>query len=216
MQILGEITSGVDGPTVRNGSLVLVINESTRQTVGQGTVVDANGNYFVDMSQNSDFNGTRLTLHLQQDNSVFQLLDGSSPISFQFTGSFPFPTRLILNATVGEFVRSLGGSGAVVSGGDSTVREGDIINDDFDVNEDGVFNQADIDLIKDSITSSNPNPRADVNNDGIINTRDGITAIRFWTSVRRQGSRAVVVERATVSDDDSSSGGSNSDGDSAQ
>lgn len=219
MQILGEITAGADGPPVTNGALVLVINESTLQTVGQGTILDDNGNYFIDMSQNSDFNGTRLTLHIQLDNSVFQLLDGSSPISFQYTGSFPFPTRLILNGTVGEFISSLGGgTGAVSGGGGSSVREGEIINDNFDVNDDGVFNQADIDLIKESITSSNPNPRADVNSDGVINTRDAITAIRFWTSVRRRGSRAVTVERTTVSDDDvnTSGDGSDTDGGSTQ
>ena len=221
MQIQGEITSSVDGPPVTDGSLILVINQSTQATEGQGSVLSDDGTYFIDLSKNSDFNGTRLTMHIQLAGSVFQLLNGSSPISFQYTGSFPFPTRLILDATVGEFVSSVGGggTGSVSSGGGgSTAREGDIINDNFDVNQDGVFNQVDIDMIKDSITSSNPSPRADVNGDGVINTRDAITAIRFWTSVRRRGSRSVTVERATSSDDggDSSTDGSNSDSGTAQ
>ena len=209
LRLAGQITAGADGPRVTQGALVLVINESTREKEGQGSVLDDSGIYLVSMTKSPDFDRTRLTMYIQVDASKYQLLLGSSPVSFPYFGGRIFPTTLTYNLTVGAFVGSVGDS---PTGGGAPprprARKGDIIpeNKNFDVNEDGVFNQADIDLVKRSIGSSNPHPRADINGDRIVSTRDAITLIKFFTSTRRRGAGAINVEWATDAPSDDSSG----------
>ena len=74
-----------------------------------------------------------------------------------------------------------------------------------------MFNQVDIDLVKSSIGSSNPHPRADINGDGIVSTRDAITLIKYMISTRRRGALAVDVEWADTPSDNSSGDNANTE-----
>lgn len=207
LQIVGQISVGVTGITLAIGDEVLVVNVGSGDTEGAGTVLDLNGTYFVDMSKTTDFNGTQLTLRLRTGGDVFQL-DFGSDDTFSYFGAFPFPARTVINPAIGNLISGGGGGddgagddgagdedgppiAGPVTGVGGAPAEAGTPDARFDVNGDGVFNQADIDLIKTAITSGNPDPAADVNGDGIINTRDAVTAIRRLLSVTDRAGRFV-------------------------
>ncbi|MGQ0663458.1 MAG: dockerin type I repeat-containing protein [Pseudomonadota bacterium] len=179
MQVTGTITTKL-GVTLQVNDNVLVVRETGGQTEGTGTVLAADGTYFVDMSKTTSFNGTRLSMRLVNGGRTFQLLSGTAPVSFQYSGGFPFPVRLTISPTVGDLIvvtagDSGGGGGAQPSPGSGGVG---VKNDKFDVNGDGVLDDLDIRIIKDAVTGKASHPKADVNGDGIVNTRDVIDAIK--------------------------------------
>ena len=208
LQIVGQVASGASDLTPVQGDEVRVVRPSSGQLEAAGTILDVKGTFFVDMSKSADFNGTQLTLFLKTNNQIRQLQFGSDN-TFSFSGTFPFPSRITINPTIGDVVAIAGnGDGNGNSGssdGDGSSSKG-LQNTKFDVNGDGVFNQADIDEIKDSITSSDPNPNADVNGDGIINTRDAIASIKSLRSgTNRRGELPTVNQNQNT---DGSNGGS--------
>ena len=199
LQIVGQISSGASGITPVIGDEVRVVNVDSSATEAVGTILATDGTYFVEMSKFTDFNGTQLTLRLRTGGALFQLVFGSDN-TFSFFGAFPFPVRTTINATIGEqFSGGDGGGGDAdgapiagpAIGGAGAPAEAGTPDARFDVNGDGLFNQADIDLIKQAISASNPNPAADVNGDGIINTRDAVTAIRRLLSVTDRAGRFI-------------------------
>ncbi len=178
LQIVGTIT-GANGISPALNDIVLIVQPtSLGRTEGQGTVIASDGTYFVDMAKTQAFNGTTLTALLRKGGVTYQLTSGGTPVSFPYSGTFPFPSRFSLSPTIGA--RISGGDG-----GDDGDDGSDTVNDDYDVNDDGVFNQADINAIKAELGSSRPSEAADVNGDGLVNTRDVINAIKALNSSSR-------------------------------
>jgi hypothetical protein len=197
LQIVGTISASDDGVAPEEGDEVLVVKGDS--TEGSGTVIDSGGTYFVEMSKTQDYNGTSLSLRLRKSSGTYQLEFGPDN-QFTFNGGFPFPSRTTINPAIGAKLSGGGGDGGGGGGGGSG--GGGYSDSDYDVNGDGVFNQADIDLIKQAIVGGTNETAADVDGNGIVNTRDAIMAIRALTSYRHQ--------RAPVADG-SDSGDSGSD-----
>jgi hypothetical protein len=183
LQIVGTI-SGSSDVSPEQGDRVLVVNSG--KTAASGSVQDGQGTYFVEMSKSQSFNGTTLTLRLRKSSGTYQLEFGPDN-QFTFSGGFPFPQRQTINPTIGAKVGGGsgggGGDGGSGGGGQDGFSGDDVAQ--FDVNGDGVFNQDDIDLIKDAIVEGENPGAADVDGNGIVNTRDAISAIRAFTDRRR-------------------------------
>jgi hypothetical protein len=235
LQVVGQIT-GNDSLSPEQGDTVQAVSNGNVE--GEGNIRDERGTYFIDMSKDQSFNGTVLTLRLRKDNTTFQLEFGPDN-QFTYSGSFPFPNRKVIDATIGGPVGGSGGgsggsgggsggsgggsggSGGFVGGGGGSGGDGGFagggsgggfpgggsggsgggsggsgggsggdsgLPDDlkrFDVNQDGAFTQADIDAIRRAIKDGTSTGRADVDGNGIVNTRDAISAIRAYSSMRR-------------------------------
>ncbi|TAH32246.1 MAG: hypothetical protein EYC62_09485 [Alphaproteobacteria bacterium] len=179
LQVVGTIT-GAGGVSPAVNDIILIVQPtSLNRTEGQGSVIASDGTYFVDMAKTQSFNGTTLTALLKKGNATYQLTSNGSPVSFPYSGTFPFPSRFSLNPTIGTLISGGSGGNGGGDGGDGTV------NETYDVNGDGVFNQADINAIKAELGSARPNADADVNGDGLVNTRDVINAIKALNSSSR-------------------------------
>jgi hypothetical protein len=172
LQVVGTITAANSVTPAVNDLVLVVQPTSLGRTEAQGTVLAGDGTFFVDMSKTQSYNGRALTLLLKKGNVVYQLNNGSTPLTFPYSGTFPFPSRINFTLAIGT--RLSGGDSGSGSGSGS----GGTKNDAFDVNADGVFNQSDVDAIKSSLGAPRPSAKMDVNSDGIVNTRDAIDAIR--------------------------------------
>lgn len=178
LQVVGTIAAG-NSVTPAVNDVVQVVLASNKSVRAQGTVLTSdNGTFFVDMSESQSFNGTQLTMLLKRSSGTYQLNNGSTPVTFAYSGTFPFPSRISFALTVGTLVTGGSTPGGDDNGGDGTA------NETYDVNGDGIFNQADIDAIKGALGQRNPDAKYDVNKDGVINTRDPIDAIRAFNSAR--------------------------------
>lgn len=185
LQIVGSITGSSAGVEPAEGDQVLVVAEG--KVHGSGTVIDTSGNYFIEMSKTQAFNGTVLTMRIRKSSGAYQLEFGPDN-QFSYNGGFPFPARTTINATIGSKI-----SGSDSGGGDGDGRNGGgVIDDGFDVNGDGIFSQADIDLIKTVIVQGDNDPAADIDKNGIVNTRDAILAIRALVEHRHRRTEQVV------------------------
>jgi hypothetical protein len=178
MQIVGTISASSDGTAPANGDQVIVVKNGATQA--SGTVVDASGAYFVEMSKTQAYNGTTLSLRLRKSSGIYQLEFGPDN-QFSYNGGFPFPARTTISPTIGSKLSGGDGDGGR---GDNGGDNGGGYAEGYDVNEDGVFNQADIDLIKQIIIAGTNDSRADIDKSGIVNTRDAILAIRALTDHR--------------------------------
>ena len=211
LQITGSITSITGIPQIRQTDEVQVIRVEDNEIIATGSIISGSGGYFISMSEDEAFNGTELTLNLSSGSQIYQLSFGTTN-SFDYQGSFPFPTRLTINATVGSQ------SGGPVDpsdpddngdgDGDGTDGDGDGSDGDggtggdggdtgggsniaYDANSDGVFDQADIDFITEAIADGVFVSSADVypspGGDGRLNTRDAIAAIKELQRQSRNG-----------------------------
>lgn len=210
LQVLGTITSsGADAPTIVSGNSVYAINKSSGATEGSGSVLDVTGTYLIDMSKESSFNGTTLTLRLSNGGKTYKLMEGTTETEFVFSGGFPFPAKVMKSVTVGDVVS--GGSGGGGTGGGSTPVSGDGdcggTDSSFDANGDGISNQADIDFIKSQLGAQNPTTAADINKDGRVTTADVIAAMRT-TAGSMRGRTACPPKATTTSTTDSSASSS--------
>ncbi len=177
LQVVGTIIAGGGVTPAQNDIVQIVRPDRLNSVEGQGTVLANDGTFVVDMAKTQDFNGTQLTAIFKKGNSVYQLNNGTTPLVFPYSGTFPFPSRINFNLTIGTRI----------SGGGTTPPTDDpgSDNDAYDVNGDGVFNQADIDVIKAQLGEPNPLAAADVNGDNLVNTRDAIDAIRALNAAGR-------------------------------
>lgn len=183
LQVVGTIAGSGSVQPAQNDIVQIVRPASTGTIEAEGTVLSNDGTFFVDVSKPQAFNGTALTAVLRKSNGIYQLNDGASPLAFNYSGTFPFPSRISFALTIGN---RIGGSAGGGSGGGSG-GDGGIKNDTYDVSGDGVFNQADIDLIRQALSARNPASKADVNKDGLINTRDVIDATKALRQAQRPG-----------------------------
>ena len=199
LQVVGTIT-GANSVNPETNDIVQVVRPTALGTVeGQGTVLGSDGTYFIDMSKTQAFNGTVLTMLLKKGTRVYQLNSGSNPVQFPYSGTFPFPARLVQGVTIGTLLSggSSGGGGGS-GGGDGSQ------NDQFDVNGDGTFNQTDVNIIKSNLGKSRPDAAMDVNEDGVVNTRDVIDAIRALNSARNTRVRGTTTPASSSSTTSSS------------
>jgi len=183
---------------------IIVINKEGKKVATNTNVhrvISNTGLYAIQISKKVEFNGTELGLQLKQGDKIYQLLRGENPATFTYNGAQPFPAKIIMNLTVGKFIRAetvtetnadtgTGADTGTETGGDAGT--GDTpppatptINTTYDVNNDGKLTQEDITAVKKALLEENI--RADVNNDGIINTRDIIEVIKAVRKQNRPG-----------------------------
>jgi len=194
---------GNEQTSPRKDDEVLVLDTETDTVQSTGAILDHDGFFALTVSKTIEFEDTELTLRLRQDQAEFVLLDGEDPVTFLFPGQAFLPTREELSnaLTIGEQVAGdvPGGSGGdtpAPSGGDDsdTRDDNELFASDFDaqfdVNRDGRFTQADIDLVKRILAGKEEGTRrADVNDDGVINSRDAIDCIKAFRQATRRGRR---------------------------
>ena len=190
MIVVGSITSS-DEVTPKQNDQVLVVTASDGKTKGTGTVIDSEGNYAVELSLDASANGTAMSLRLKHAGSTYQLNVEDDPVEFLYAGGL-FPSRITLHLTVGEVLSSNAGGGGT-GGGGSGSSDDDLDEDEnafeavYDVDGDGSFTQRDIDLVKSVVAGDiSYSSKADINEDGIINTRDIINIIKALHKHRRR------------------------------
>ena len=190
LQVVGTI-SGTGNVVPEVNDIVQVVLVSRLSSVeAQGTVLAPDGTFLVDMSETQNFNGTQLTALLKKGNTVYQLNNGSTPLAFPYSGTFPFPSRISFALAIGTRISGGGSSGG---GGGAP---GGVKNDQYDVNEDGVFDQADVDAAKKQLGQTGTSAKFDVNEDGMFTTRDVVDMIK---AMNGDGpSRLVPVPAATT------------------
>jgi hypothetical protein len=184
LNIVGTITSNTTGVTVAVGNQILVVDPTAKTTVGTGSVQAADGSFLVSMSQPATEAGVVLGMDIVIGTTTFQLLLDSTPFTFTFAGSFPFPSQITETLTVGSVVTTTitppptGGGCGTTTPPPTTTAACPCGLPNCDVNGDGIFNEADIRAIKDALVSRNPNPKADANGDGVVNIQDLIAALQ--------------------------------------
>jgi hypothetical protein len=163
LQIVGRIT----GAQLAIGAPILVQTATDEAVVGQGSMIDEKGTFFVEMSQDSSFNGTELHLAVVVAGQVEPLIENGQPATFLYVGGFPFPTRLVREVTL---TKNLIGE----PNGRSMRLKVACPNNlpKCDVNGDGHFDRRDAMAIQVGLSTEVEDRSADVNGDGIVNTRD--------------------------------------------
>jgi hypothetical protein len=176
---------------------VLVVNPTGNVTVGAGSVAAADGTYLVSMSVSASLNGTSLTMEYVNKAGTFQLLNGTTPVSFLYEGSFPFPATITENLVIGSAVSKAASTGVASTGTTTTTptTTGVVCPcglPNCDVNGDGIFDEADIRAIQNALISRNPNPRADVNGDGVVNIQDLLQALQALAQMQMNPGEGIV------------------------
>lgn len=194
--ITGSVSSGNGVSATQNDQILAVQPGSKTVVEGTGSVLDGGGNFSITVSKTTDFNGTDLTLILKKksDGSQYQLNEGNTPVLFQHAGSL-FPAQISLSLIVGSKLvngqpvddNSDNGSTGGDNTNDTTVSDSKTTGSPYDVNNDGVVNQQDIDLIKAAIVNGGYVSAMDVNADKIVNTRDVIETIKVFIANRIAG-----------------------------
>jgi hypothetical protein len=180
LQLVGQISPSATITSVPLGSTVLAINKTKGTTEGSGNTADANGTFLISMSKTSAFNGTELLIRVKISGVTYEVLSGGAQASVIYSGGFPFPATTQISGTVGDVVSGGGGGGGGGDGdgdggGNEDCSNG---NDRLDVNGDGIFNQADIDAIKEAFISGENTEKADVDGNGLVTSADAIIAIK--------------------------------------
>jgi hypothetical protein len=177
---------------------VLVVNPTGNVTVGAGSVAAADGTYLVSMSAPDSLNGVSLTMEYVDKAGTFQLLSGTSPVSFLYEGSFPFPATITENLVIGSVVSNAASTGVASTGTATTTTPtttGVVCPcglPNCDVNGDGIFDETDIKAIQNALISRNPNPRADVNGDGVVNIQDLLQALQALATMQMNPGEGIV------------------------
>ena len=178
MHMQGTVLPGQSGLTIAPSDVVLMVDYDDPFTgVGTGTV-DANNTYFINVTKDSDFNGTRLTLVYRKNKSTYQLTYEGKKLDFEFFGGVT-PVVFPLDIEIGEFLFTTE-TNPSANGGDNADEDPNI----YDVNGDGFFDEADIQAIKMAIARGGASAKYDFNRDGRVTTKDAILAIRRFTDQR--------------------------------
>ena len=220
--ITGNVLRGAGVTPVINDTVV-IFNPATNGVVAKGKVLSGGGLFSITAEQTSAFDGTPVTLQFQDKDTGrrHQLYedggpaDGGEPANFNYQGGL-VPRRATTTATIGEEVGvAIGeplpstpgsGSGDDDDGGDGGGDGGDGGSDTpatpepdesgspFDVNDDGVVDQLDVEAVKDVVAGrpvrNSILGRADVNRDEIVNTRDIIAVIKATNAAERERLRS--------------------------
>jgi hypothetical protein len=204
--ITGNVLVGA-GVTPAVSDTVVVWNPASNEVVAKGNVLSGRGLFSITVNQTSAFDGTPVTLQFQDKNTGrrHQLYEGGAPQDGGTVAEFTYqgglvPRRATTTVTIGEVVGLAVGEPAPTTPGDGadggTNGGGTPANPEpdtgsgFDVNDDGVVDQADVQAIKDVVAGRAVRDaiagRADVNGDGIVNTRDIIAVIKAANAAERE------------------------------
>ena len=167
------------------GATVLAIDQATGEVEGSSPVADLRGRFSITMSKPRAFNGTILTLQLSVNGTALQLLEGNAPVAIPYTGTFPFPTIITKTLTL-DVVSSTGpatGNTTATSVCPTWLPKCDIFGT-------GVVDERDIDFIKEQLGTRNPDMRADVDGNGVVNTLDLLQEMRAVAEIRAGGAAA--------------------------
>lgn len=192
----------------RTGDNVIVVRQDNGTVESRGEILTDSGLFAVQMQRTTDFDGTELEL-LFDNGRRYQLLRSGERQTFSYLGSFVGFRRVDIEADIGPRVgggsddddNGGSGGGSASGGGDSGgggFSNGDGSGGDgndtgpltYDVNNDGVVDRADIEAVKAVVAGEDENSRADVNGDGLINTRDIINTIKAVRDLERTARRA--------------------------
>jgi len=203
----GRISAGLGTPTPGKGNAVDAVDPATDTVLGSGTVEDNSGNYSVTLTKPASLNGAIMTLRLVNGCTTYQLVQSGATaapaVRLTFNGSFPFPTTLTLNPTVGAAIASAGcptptatAAGAVKPAANKPATAAapglaaqvrcPSIAPHCDVAGVGVFDQRAIEAMKACLATAHPGPNCDVNGDGVVDTRDLIDLLRAWAQYQRE------------------------------
>jgi hypothetical protein len=204
MIIGGRINSTPSSPTPGPGNAVNAIDAASDELIGSGEVQDSSGNFSVTLVKPASLNGSVMTLRLVNGCTTYQLAQSSAasapPVRLTFNGSFPFPTAVTVNPSIGAAVSSAGcpnqaagasptrpAAAAAASDSSPATVKADCPSDapHCDVAGVGVFDQRAIEAMKACLASSHPGPNCDVNGDGVVDTRDLIDLLRAWGRLQR-------------------------------
>jgi hypothetical protein len=181
LDLAGQIVgAGAAAALVQHaGATVLVIDQSSGATVGSAPIADAQGHFVVTMSQSKSFNGTIITMQLSSGGAVYPLLEGDAPVSIPYNGSFPFPTIIRKQLSLAN-VESAANAAAAPE--DVPVCPTRLAK--CDIFGTGIVDERDIDFIKQQLGSRNPDMRADVDGNGVVNALDLLSEMRAFADIR--------------------------------
>jgi hypothetical protein len=173
LQIVGHIAGG----RIPTGVPVLVRVAADDSIIGQGSVIDEKGTFFIEISQDSSFNGTELYLAVVTAGKVLSLQENGHEATFLFVGGFPFPTRLVREFTLNNNLNGDHPLSRQISMPVKATCPPELRN--CDVNGDGRFDSDDAKEIQERLLSDPGDPAADLNHDGMVNTRDLVLLTHF-------------------------------------
>jgi hypothetical protein len=207
------VASGSVSPSRNN--TVIVLRQDTQEVVKSGKLLSDGGLFAITIRKTSAFDGTPVTLQFEKGGRRYQLYetagpsDGGTPADFDYSGGL-VPRRVTVTLYVGEPVgTALVDTGGGFDGGGLGSGDGGLVadsggglsgaagaspepppNSTFDVNDDGIVDQLDVDAVKRVVAGDPPDDtivaRADVNNDEIVNTRDLIAVIKAVRRAERE------------------------------
>lgn len=165
------------------GDRVLALNKDTGKLEEAGKVHSRAGLFSIIIKKSSAFNETVLLLQLEQHGKRYKLKQKrQQPAEIIFQGGL-VPTRVALRLkiiTPEGYMPPInnGGTGnnRSIAGTPAAPTPAAILGD---LNGDGQLDQADVNIVKDVVAGKISNDQADINADGIINTRDIINIIRL-------------------------------------
>jgi len=166
------------------GATVIAVDQATGGVEGSAPL-DVRGRFSITMSKPRAFNGTLLTLQLSVNGTALQLLEGNAPVAIPYTGTFPFPTIITKSLTLDMVIPS----GPAATGSTSaSVCPSWLAK--CDVFGSGVVDERDVDFIKQQLGTRNPDMRADVDGNGVVNTLDLLQEMRAVAEIRAGGAPA--------------------------
>jgi hypothetical protein len=182
LDVVGEIVvTGASAALITQpGALVLAVDQSSGQVAGSGPIADPAGHFIITMSKPREFNGTNLTMQLSVNGGVIQLLENNVPVAFPYNGTFPFPTVINKDLTLGVV-----GAQAPAAPTTPVANICPTWLPRCDVFQTGVVDDRDVEFIKQQLGTRNPDLRADVDGNGVVNTLDLLDEMRALAEIRR-------------------------------
>lgn len=187
LQIVGTIERAGQAPAFKVGDTVQVIEDKGGAVAATGSIIDAHGTYFIEMTKPAAYNGTALHFAVVVQGETLPLKEGKGEAKLAYKGGFPFPKRETKALYYGDGTPVAKGTAPVVAAAAPAAKSGGPCPATLpkcDANSDGVFDQKDIDVVKAQLTAKSADPRADLNGDGVVNSADMVTGVRELNSKR--------------------------------
>lgn len=177
LHIVGTVERTGKAPAFKVGDVIKVVEDKGGAIAATGTILDAKGTFFVEMSKSAHYNGTPLHFDIVVQGEQFALKEGKAEAKMAYKGGFPFPKRETRQFYYGDGVPGAPVPQAAMATGKGTAVCPSSLPK-CDANGDGVFDQQDTDFVKAQLTAKNPDPRADLNGDGTVNSADLVAGVR--------------------------------------
>lgn len=191
LQIVGTIERTGKAPAFKVGDVVKVIEDKGGAVAATGTVLDAKGTFFVEMSKSAKYNGTPLHLEIVVQGEQLALKEGKGDAKLAYKGAFPFPKRETKTLFYGDATPTGKPAAASAPAPQTSAASAKPAASlcpaslpKCDATGDGAFDQKDVDFVKAQLTAKNADPRADLNGDGVVNSADMVAGVRELNSKR--------------------------------